>query len=175
MAIKNINLGTGRHDEYLIYVMSTSTLLKTEVLDFIAHVIYTTALLICRLSGLAFYYNLCGHGANFGIVIKIAAGIVIAGYIPQICLLIFHCRPVTAFWPYGTEDIADNYTCLTWGLVYSVNSGVSLVCDVLIFGIPTAMLKILKIQKKKKMLLASILLPGILLASPQYLSFLSIY
>lgn len=161
LCIELINMGSGRHFDFIRWVLTIPEVLETQSLDFIAHIIYTIALLLCRFSGLAFYYRLCGLHDRFLLAIKIVAGILTAGFLPQIFLLIFHCRPVTTYWPYGWEPIADNYTCLQWGLVYSVNSSVSLLCDLLLFGIPVAMLRILEMSRKRKIQLACILLPGI--------------
>lgn len=161
LSLKLILIGSGRHFAYIEYVMPINVVLQSEVLDFVAHIIYTTALLVCRMSGLAFYYRLCGQNRGFFIAIMAVLAILIAGFLPQLFLLIFHCHPVTGWWPYGWEPGADRFTCLQWGLVYSINSGVSLVCDVLIFGIPIAMLRMLKMPRKRKIQLASILLPGI--------------
>ncbi|RFU81053.1 hypothetical protein TARUN_1146 [Trichoderma arundinaceum] len=161
LSIELINLGSGRHFAYIEYVMDVPTVLQTQVLDFVAHIIYTTALLLCRVSGLAFYWRVCALHNNFLLAIKIVFGILVAGFLPQIFLLIFHCTPVTGYWPYGWEPVAPRYTCLQWGLVYSVNSSVSLLCDLLIFGIPIAMLRTLEMSRKRKIQLAGILLPGV--------------
>ncbi|KAJ6438762.1 proteinrelated to integral membrane protein pth11 [Purpureocillium lavendulum] len=161
LCIELINLGSGRHFEYIQYVLDVPTVQRTQVLDFVAHIIYTTALLFCRVSGLAFYYRVCGMHKNFLIAIKVVFGILVAGYLPQLFLIVFHCKPVTGLWPYGWEPGTEGYVCLQWGLVYSVNSSVSLLCDLLLFGIPVAMLRILEMPKKRKVQLGCILLPGI--------------
>ncbi|KAL7785855.1 hypothetical protein V8C37DRAFT_311151 [Trichoderma ceciliae] len=161
ISIELIHLGSGRHFAFIEYVLDVPTVLQTQVLDFVAHIIYTTALLLCRISGLAFYYRICGKHKKFMLAIKIVLGILIASFLPQIFLLIFHCKPVTGYWPYGWEPVAPRYTCLQWGLVYSVNSTVSLLCDILLFGIPIAMLRTLEMSRKRKIQLAGILLPGI--------------
>lgn len=135
--------------------------MRTQVLDFAAHIVYTTALLLCRFSGLAFYFRVCGLHRSFLIAIQIVGVIIVAGYVPQMILIIFHCRPLTGLWPYEFEPHYGEFTCLQWGLVYSVNSSVSLLCDLLLFGIPVAMLKILEMSRKRKIQLACILLPGI--------------
>ncbi|EEU36524.1 uncharacterized protein NECHADRAFT_42574 [Fusarium vanettenii 77-13-4] len=121
MCIKLINLGSGRHFEYIQYVLDMPTIELTEVLDFAAHIIYTTTLLFCRISGLAFYYRLCSIHDKLLLAIKIVMGILILGYLPQLFLLIFHCIPVTGLWPYDFQPGFDKYTCLQWGLVYSGN------------------------------------------------------
>lgn len=139
--------------------------MRTQILDFAAHIVYTTALLLCRVSGLAFYHRICGLHTGFLISIYVVGTFLVVGYLPQLFLIIFHCQPVTALWPYGWEPDADQYTCLQWGLVYSVNSSISLVCDLLLFGIPLAMLKMLEMPRKRKVQLALILLPGIRLVS----------
>lgn len=161
LSIELINLGSGRHFAFIQYVLDVPTVLQTQVLDFVAHILYTTALLLCRISGLAFYYRVCGLHNNFLIAIKVVFCILVAGFLPQIFLLIFHCKPVTGYWPYGWEPVAPLYTCLQWGIVYSVNSSVSLLCDLLLFGIPIAMLRTLEMSRKRKIQLAGILLPGV--------------
>lgn len=161
LCIELIVLGSGRHFAYIQYVLDVPTVQKTQVLDFAAHIIYTTALLLCRISGLAFYHRVCGMHKRFRVAIKVFFGFLIAAYLPQIFLLIFHCKPVTGLWPYGWEPGTEIYTCLQWGLVYSVNSSVSLVCDLLLFGIPVAMLRILEMPRKRKVQLGCILLPGV--------------
>ncbi|KHN95876.1 uncharacterized protein MAM_06238 [Metarhizium album ARSEF 1941] len=161
LSIELINLGSGRHFAYIQYVLPVPIVMRTQVLDFAAHIIYTAALLLCRMSGLAFFHRICGLHSGFLIAIRAVFGVIMVGFLPQLLLLIFHCQPVTGLWPYGWEPGWERYTCLQWGLVYSVNSTVSLLCDLLLFGIPIAMLKMLEMPKKRKMQLAGILLPGI--------------
>ncbi|CEI62626.1 hypothetical protein FVEN_g5155 [Fusarium venenatum] len=161
LCIELIRLGSGRHFAYIQYVLDMPTVEDTEVLDFIAHIIYTTALLLCRMSGLAFYHRLCAVHDRLRLAIWVVFGILIAGYIPQLLLIIFHCTPVTGLWPYEWQPGFEDYTCLQWGLVYSVNSSVSLICDFLLFGIPIVMLRVLEMPKKRKIQLGCILLPGI--------------
>ncbi|KAM3512643.1 hypothetical protein MY11210_003737 [Beauveria gryllotalpidicola] len=162
LCIYLIVLGSGRHFAYIEIILDNDTQLLTQLVDFIAHIIYTIALLLCRVSGLAFYYRLCNMHHKFKIAIQAVFGILIAGFLPQIFLLIFHCKPVTGYWPYEFQPEFQQFQCLQWGLVYSVNSSVSLLCDLLIFGIPIAMLWTLEMNRKKKIQLGSILLPGIL-------------
>ena len=141
--------------------MTLDVVEDSEVLDFAAHLIYTSSLLFCRFSGLAFYHRICNLHDRFLIAIKVTAGVLVAGYLPQMFLIIFHCLPVTGLWPYDWQPHAEKFTCITWGIIYSVNSAVSLFCDCLLFGIPIAMLKILDMPRKRKVQLACILLPGI--------------
>ncbi|KAK2590461.1 hypothetical protein QQS21_011862 [Conoideocrella luteorostrata] len=161
LCIELITLGSGRHFAYIQYVLPVDIVMRTQILDFVAHIVYTTALLLCRVSGLAFYYRICGLHRGFLVTIRAVGGVIIAGFLPQLFLLIFHCHPVTGLWPYGWEPGHENYTCLQWGIVYSVNSSVSLVCDLLLFGIPVAMLWILEMPRKRKVQLGCILLPGL--------------
>lgn len=160
--IELINLGSGRHFAYIQYVLDVDTVQRTQVLDFAAHIIYTTALLLCRVSGLAFYYRVCGMHRGFKTGIKVVFGILIAGYIPQVLLIVFHCQPVTGLWPHGFEGRdTEKYVCLQWGVVYVTNSVISLLCDFLLFGIPIAMLRILEMPRRRKIQLGCILLPGV--------------
>ncbi|KKA30173.1 hypothetical protein TD95_001185 [Thielaviopsis punctulata] len=154
-----IRMGSGRHFVYVQYVMTLQTVENSEIIDFAAHLIYTSSLLIGRLSGLAFYYRLCKMHNIFRLAIFVVAGIIGAGFLPQIFLIIFHCVPVTGLWPYEWQPGVDKYTCLEWGLVYSVNSATSLLCDFLIFGIPIAMLRALDMSRKRKIQLTFIKTP----------------
>ncbi|KAL0934102.1 integral membrane protein pth11-like protein [Colletotrichum truncatum] len=160
-----INIGSGRHFEYIQYVMTQDTLEETEILDFAAHLIYTTALLFCRYSGLAFYYRVCGIHDSFLKSIKWLAGFIFAGYLTQMLLIVFHCLPVTGLWPYEWQTQFNQYKCLPWGFVYGINSAVSLLCDFVLFGIPIAMLRMLEMTRKRKIQLACILLPGTLVVA----------
>jgi hypothetical protein len=138
------------------------TVRETEVLDFVAHILYTTALFLCRLSGLAFYFRISARSSKLRLGIMIVAGIITAAYLPQIFLLIFHCKPVTGLWPYEWQSEPITYKCLSWGLVYSVNSGVSLACDVMMFVIPGILIKELHVSLKKKIKLSIVMFPGVL-------------
>ncbi|KAK1973393.1 hypothetical protein LZ30DRAFT_789579 [Colletotrichum cereale] len=160
-----INIGSGRHFEFIQFVMTQSILDETEILDFTAHLIYTSALLFCRFSGLAFYHRVCGVHSRFLLAIKGAAFFLLAGYVTQMLLIIFHCLPVTALWPYEWQSQFTDYKCLPWGFVYGINSAVSLLCDFVLFGIPIAMLRMLDMTRKRKIQLACILLPGILVVA----------
>ncbi|KAJ5558218.1 hypothetical protein N7535_008433 [Penicillium sp. DV-2018c] len=161
LSIVLINLGSGRHLQYIQYVLPLPTMRDTEVLDFVAHVLYTTALFLCRLSGLAFYYRISVPSTKLRMSILIAAPILFAAYLPQLFLLIFHCKPVTGLWPYAWQHEPKTYKCISWGLVYSVNSGVSLACDVMMFAIPAVLIKGLQISTKKKIKLSLVLFPGV--------------
>ncbi|KAJ5757731.1 uncharacterized protein N7511_006425 [Penicillium nucicola] len=161
LSIVLINLGSGRHIEYIQYVLSMPTVRQTEVLDFVAHVLYTTALFLCRLSGLAFYYRLTARSTKLHMSILIAGPLLFAAYLPQLFLLIFHCRPVTGLWPYEWQTEPVTYNCLTWGLVYSVNSGLSLACDILMFAIPAFLIKELHVSLEKKIKLSVVMFPGV--------------
>ncbi|KAJ5894039.1 hypothetical protein N7495_005730 [Penicillium taxi] len=161
LSIVLINMGSGRHIEYIQYVLPMSTVRQTEVLDFVAHIFYTTALFFCRLSGLAFYFRITSRSSILNKIIMVAAPFLFAAYLPQLFLLIFHCRPVTGLWPYSWQPEPINYTCLSWGLVYSVNSGISLVCDVMMFAIPAILIKQLHISMRKKIKLSIVMFPGV--------------
>lgn len=95
-------------------------------------------------------------------VIMVAAPLLFAAYLPQLFLLIFHCKPVTGLWPYAWQHEPVTYKCLSWGLVYSVNSGVSLACDVMMFIIPAILIKQLHVSVKNKVKLSLVMFPGVL-------------
>ncbi|KAJ5677812.1 uncharacterized protein N7477_003445 [Penicillium maclennaniae] len=162
LSVVLIDLGSGRHIEYIQYVLSLATVRQTEVLDFVAHVLYTTALFFCRLSGLAFYFRLTARTGKLHVAILAAAPFLFAAYLPQLFLLIFHCRPVTGLWPYAWQSEPVDYKCLSWGLVYPVNSGLSLACDVMMFVIPAILIKQLHVSLEKKIKLSFVMFPGVL-------------
>ncbi|KDN60026.1 hypothetical protein CSUB01_12185 [Colletotrichum sublineola] len=111
LCIVLINIGSGRHFEFIQFVMTQDILDQTEILDFTAHLVYTT------------------------------------------------------LWPYAWQTQFVGYKCLPWGFVYGTNSAVSLLSDFVLFGIPIAMLRMLDMTRKRKVQLACILLPGILVVA----------
>jgi hypothetical protein len=157
-----INLGSGRHFAYIQYVLDNAIVSRTEVLDFWAHLVYTTSLLVCRLSGVAFFARIADRQRKLTWAIRIITGLMIALWLPQMALIIFHCLPVTAFWPYAFEVNAEKYECLQWGIVYVTNSAVSLLCDLALFTIPAIIIKELRVSKQDKLKLACIMMPGLL-------------
>lgn len=86
--------GSGRHIEYIQYVLTMHQVEKTEVVDYAAHLIYTATLYLCRMSGLAFFSRLCSSHPTFRISIWIAGGFLTAAFLIQFFLILFHCLPV---------------------------------------------------------------------------------
>ncbi|GLA78880.1 hypothetical protein AtubIFM55763_001043 [Aspergillus tubingensis] len=108
-------MGRGRHIEYIQYVLSLPSINETERYDFVMHILYTTALFVCRLSGLAFYQRLASRHPKISLAIKLSAGFLLASFLAQFFLLLFHCLPVTGLWPYPWQPQIDDYKCITWG------------------------------------------------------------
>lgn len=158
-----LNLGSARHFDYIQYVLPLDTIEQTEVLDYAAHCVYTSALYSCRISGLAFYHSrIIGRSKSFTWTIRAVALVLTLAYIPQMLLIILHCMPVTGLWPYDWQHGADEYSCLQWGTVYATNSAVSLLSDLLLFSIPVAIIFSLKrLSHSKRVKLAAVLMPGI--------------
>lgn len=159
-------MGSGRHIEYIQYVLDNSTTNLTEIYDFVAHLIYTTTLYTCRLSGLFFYQRLCSQHTKLLLSIKFAFVFMTLAYIPQMLLIIFHCLPVTGLWSYAWQPEFPDYTCIDWSKVYVTNSGVSLVSDLVVFAIPAALISIFKGDKIMKLKLSLVLFPGIMYVLP---------
>jgi hypothetical protein len=157
-----ILLGSGRHFDYIEYILPNNVVNQTEVVDFAAHILYTTALLICRLSGLAFYSRICDRHGELTWAVRGAAVFMITSYIPQLLLIIFHCRPVTGLWPYSFQSEAQALKCLPWGVVYVTNSTISMCCDIILIAIPAAIIHALNVGLKDKMKLICVLMPGLL-------------
>ncbi|KAK5116780.1 hypothetical protein LTR62_007454 [Meristemomyces frigidus] len=162
LSIILIHLGSGRHFTYIEYILDNDTINLTETLDFAAHLIYTTALLVCRLSGLAFYSRITRRHGTLTWSIRAAAVFMVAGYLPQLFLIVFHCLPVTSLWPYAFQPEVNNYTCISWGEVYVTNSTISLVCDLILFTIPATIIHILRVSLKDKLKLVCVVMPGLL-------------
>lgn len=163
-----MRIGGGRHYDYIAYVMTLSDVAKSEKLDFIAHMLYVTALFVCRLSGLAFYLRLVGRHPRIQLFIHCATAFIVAGYLAQFFLLLLHCIPITGLWPYpfqvSTAGLREN--CLPWGTVYGVIAGVSLGCDIAMLGIPATLIARLHASRKRKIQLSFMLFPGILSVYP---------
>ncbi|RAH48717.1 uncharacterized protein BO95DRAFT_450962 [Aspergillus brunneoviolaceus CBS 621.78] len=157
-----IDLGSGRHIEYIEYVLSLSQVKETEVLDFVMHILYTTALFICRLSGLAFYHRLAARHDKLSLAIKLASIFLVLAFLTQFFLLLFHCLPITGLWPYEWQAGASKFKCLSWGDVYSVNSGLSLVCDLIMLVLPSMLIYMLHVSRQRKFQLSLIMFPGVL-------------
>jgi len=158
-----ILIGSGRHYAYIQYVMPRDVVEASEIYDFAAHIIYTASLLVCRLSGLALYAALVKMHHSYILALRTIAIFIILSYLPQLFLLVFHCLPVTGLWPYSWQlPAANEYECLPWGVVYSVNSAISLCNDLLLYGIPAVMVWRLRLPRKRKIQLACILCPGVL-------------
>lgn len=148
--------------QFIQYVLSMSSVRQTEVLDFVALVLYTTALFFCSLPGFAFYDRLATRSGKLHLAIQIAAVFLFVVSLPQLFLLIFLSRPVTGLWPNSWQKGPVQCNLLSWGLVYSVNTGVSLTCDMLMFIIPAILTKNLHVPMKRKAQLSLVMFLGIL-------------
>lgn len=151
---------------YIRHVLTMAIVRKSELLDYVAHILYTTTLFTCRLSGLAFYHRLSPPSSRLRQAVIVAVPLLFAAYLPQFFLLLFHCLPVTGLWPYAWQHEVTGYKCLSWGLVYSVNSGVSLASDILMFIIPVILIKQLHMSREKKIKLSFVMFPGVLFVHP---------
>ncbi|KAK8923386.1 hypothetical protein VCV18_007449 [Metarhizium anisopliae] len=104
LCIRLIIMGAGQNPMWMYFMMDDETYTQIQALDTIAHLIYSTALVLCRISGIAFYWRLCYMDKKFLLAIKCIAAIILAGYVAQICLLIFHCLPVSMVWVFYTKE-----------------------------------------------------------------------
>ncbi|TGZ79813.1 hypothetical protein EX30DRAFT_308504 [Ascodesmis nigricans] len=160
LMIALILYGSGRHMAY-VRLLPNDIQLLTQELDFYAHIIYAAQLYTCRLSGLAFYRRLSQRHNKLLLAITAGTVFITAAFLPQIFLIVFHCSPVTALWPYTWQPEFERYTCMQWGIVYATNSAISVGGDLVVFAIPIAIIAVLKADRKKKMKLSAILLPGV--------------
>lgn len=162
LSIKLLKMDSGRHIEYIEYVMSNEITNKTQVYDFVAHLIYTTALFVCRVSGLVFYRRLCDRHSTLLLCVKAASIFMTVAYIPQMFLIIFHCLPVTGLWPYGWQPDLNKFKCMPWGVVYITNSSISLASDLVVFAIPAALVSMFRASLMMKFKLSLVLFPGVM-------------
>lgn len=142
--------------------MSNEAANRTQVYDFVAHLIYTTALYVCRVSGLVFYKRLCDRHTILLHCVKAAFVFMTAAYISQMFLIIFHCLPVTGLWPYDWQPELNQFKCMPWGVVYITNSSISLVSDLVVFAIPAALISMFKASPMMKFKLSLVLYPGVM-------------
>lgn len=142
--------------------MTNSQLDLAQILDFWAHLIYATALFLGRMSGLAFYHRLCDRSGSLIWTVRGSAVFLVAGFIPQIFLIVFHCKPVTALWPNYFQPNVNDYVCLPWVILYATNSSISILSDLILFVIPIIIILKLKATTRKKITLSAVLLPGVL-------------
>lgn len=158
-----INIGFARHNDYLQYVIPAETISYGDGLDKNSYYVYTTALLIGRLSGLAFYYLSIpasdGYNRGLRIAVLAVAGVHLLGFVPQVLLNFFRCL---SLWPFGGQSDSSQDNCMDWHIVLGASAGISLLCDLLVFGIPVAMLKMFDIPRDVKLPLLHILLIGLL-------------
>ncbi|RCI16872.1 hypothetical protein L249_2045 [Ophiocordyceps polyrhachis-furcata BCC 54312] len=155
-----IRLGSGRPFTFRSLILPDKQFDMTQTLDTISQILYATALMTCRASGLAFYHRICALYNEFLIIIKFIFCIIFLGYLAQMSLIIFHCLPVTTLW--GPSPKKD-FRCISWLEVQTVTATISFLCDLLVFGIPLAMLRVLKsMDRKRKIQLSCIFFPGIM-------------
>ncbi|RDA84112.1 hypothetical protein CP532_1485 [Ophiocordyceps camponoti-leonardi (nom. inval.)] len=155
-----IRLGSGRPFTFRSLILPDEQFDMTQTLDTISQILYATALMTCRASGLAFYHRICALYNEFLIIIKFIFCIIFLGYLAQMSLIIFHCLPVTTLWePSPRKD----FRCVSWLEVQTVTATISFLSDLLVFGIPLAMLHVLKsMDRKRKIQLSCIFFPGLI-------------
>ncbi|EFY84858.1 hypothetical protein MAC_09110 [Metarhizium acridum CQMa 102] len=79
LCIVLINLGAARNFLFEFFVMTEDEYRKVQLMDSIAHLAYSTALVLCRVSGIAFYYRICYLDKKFLLAIKIIFVIIMLG------------------------------------------------------------------------------------------------
>jgi hypothetical protein len=127
-----ITLGSSRHVEYLQYVVPPSILSHTAVLKHAAVLTQITALLLARLSGLAYFYGICTSpnaesntretGGLLRAIRLIAGGIIFGSVIQGL-------RTFSPEGGVGGVDLGDGV----------FNASVSVLCGALVFAIPLGM------------------------------------
>ncbi|KAF4582148.1 Drug resistance protein [Ophiocordyceps camponoti-floridani] len=151
--------GSGRPFIFRKLILPDEQFDVTQSLDTISQLLYATAMILGRASGLAFYHRICALYNEFLIIIKFILCIIFLGYLAQMSLIILHCLPLTTLWEPSPRE---KYKCMQWIDVQGVNSAVSLLSDLLVFGVPLAMLRVLKsMDRKRKVQLSCIFFPGL--------------
>ncbi|KAM4064137.1 protein related to integral membrane protein pth11 [Hirsutella rhossiliensis] len=118
LCIELINLGTGRSIAFVRFAIDDATWVRQQIFDSIAHLVYATALVLCRISGLAFYYRICALHKGFLVAIRIIFAVLVIGYLAQMCLIIFHCKPVNMLWAPTSFEDETKFECLEWDEIY---------------------------------------------------------
>ncbi|PFH59272.1 hypothetical protein XA68_12612 [Ophiocordyceps unilateralis] len=155
-----IRLGSGRPFTFRKLILPDEQFDMTQTLDTVSQLLYATTLVLCRASGLAFYHRICALYNEFLIIIKFIFFIIFLGYLAQMSLIILHCMPVTTLWE---PSPLGKFKCVSWIEVQVVSSTISLLSDLLVFGIPLAMLHVLKsMDRKRKVQLSCIFFPGLI-------------
>ncbi|KAM4062002.1 integral membrane protein pth11 [Hirsutella rhossiliensis] len=77
LCIELINLGTGRSIAFVRFAIDDATWVRQQIFDSIAHLVYATALVLCRISGLAFYYRICALHKGFLVAIRIIFAVLV--------------------------------------------------------------------------------------------------
>ncbi|PHH71218.1 hypothetical protein CDD80_5428 [Ophiocordyceps camponoti-rufipedis] len=157
--------GSGRPFIFRKLILPDEQFDITQSLDTISQLLYATAMVLVRASGLAFYHRICALYNEFLIIIKFIFCIIFLGYLAQMTLIILHCLPLTTLWE---PSPGGKYKCMQWIDVQGINSVVSLLSDLLVFGVPLAMLRVLKsMDRKRKIQLSCIFFPGLVNQSPE--------
>ena len=164
LAIPLLNLGTGRHIEWIVLqgLIDPTIVARQEVWDFVIHLLYTTAMYLCRVSALLFFHRLSGHERRIRRLIGTAAAAITACYLPQMFTIIFHCAPATALWPYDFQVEASRFTCYSWGAIYLANAVLGLVADLTVFVVPGILVHLYKGNWRERVRLGLVLFPGVL-------------
>jgi len=152
LCLKIIDLGCGLH----IWAIPPPTLVSMFKQLYAVQLIYTTALWLCRVSGLAFYSRLCKDVTRFRTHMWLASIFVTAVFIAQFLILALQCIPIQALWHDGPGQ------CMTTRAAFISTAAMTITCDSIIMLIPVRIIWDLKMNRRRKILLALTLLVGVL-------------
>jgi hypothetical protein len=120
--------------------------LKLISLVYIAENIYVVSLGLTKLSILLFYLRIFQHQPWFRISVFTMISIIVLSTAIISLLTIFQCQPVQYFW---NKDIRSG-SCLDENALAYVNSGMSIVQDIIIIVLPIPVVLKLNMDTKKK-------------------------
>lgn len=152
LVLEIINLGCGLH----IWAIPPLMLVSMFKHLYAVQLIYTTALWLCRISGLAFYSRLCKDVTRFRMHMWLASIFVTAVFITQFLILALQCIPIQALWHDGPGQ------CMTTRASFISTGAMTITCDSIILLIPVRIIWDLKMNRRRKSLLAGTLLVGVL-------------
>ncbi len=152
LCLRIIDLGCGLH----IWAIPPPQLVLMFKHLVALQLIYTTALWLCRISGLAFYARLCKDVTRFRMHMWAASIFVTSVFITQFLVLALQCIPLKALWGDGPGK------CMTTRAAFISTAAMTIVCDSLILLIPIRIIWDLKMNRRRKILLALTLLVGVL-------------
>ncbi|KAH7330522.1 hypothetical protein BKA65DRAFT_597565 [Rhexocercosporidium sp. MPI-PUGE-AT-0058] len=144
-AIRMCRLGFGKH----IYSLPNGAMKAIFLKFYIGENIYVAVLGLIKISILAFYLRIFQLQVPFRVAVYVTIVFIVLGTVTISLLTIFQCQPVAYFWD---KDLHG--TCLDLNALAYANSGLSIMQDFLIIGLPIRVVWKMNLDRKKKLSVA---------------------